>query len=534
MRKNYGISFPCLEAPLRCYISNLNQDKRIGCNKEGGIFSTDHRQEWEEWYILADDDGSYELKNCAHNKFLHINHGGHIHTSDSSSYGDEDALKWKIRKSEGCTYTLNGLISDRHLVMDDDGNVCATKDPDINQEWHIEFISGELCFISSSESRQLSCHPWSGKLSMSQNSKGWEVWRFMEAGDGRVRISNWTHKDKMLYCGTDGIISTTDTRDVPMDLCKWEVQRAPHGFHGVTIRSFHGKYLSVTSGNICTQDSFTGQHSTWQLGAGNSKHFFLSSLSRDKRIGSTKNGEVSTTHNRKDQEIWQLSKLDNDDFALRSEKHGKYLGSCPNGTVHATQHLTDSEKWHIERSDSGAIQFVSKEHNRYLVINDGGIVTNLDSSDENCLWTLEPKMPDTITGDKMRNLAIGGSVAAASIMVAPFVVMGIVGALGFTSSGIAAGSVGAGMMSAEAIASGGMIATGGTVATLQSIGAAGLGLAGTSAAMGAGAFVGASAVGIAASVPGGGTGNDRPSTQDESMKIASNRPFCEWHRWEKH
>nr|KAF6387043.1 interferon alpha inducible protein 27 like 1 [Myotis myotis] len=50
----------------------------------------------------------------------------------------------------------------------------------------------------------------------------------------------------------------------------------------------------------------------------------------------------------------------------------------------------------------------------------------------------------------------------------------VLGAMGFTSAGIAASSIAAKMMSAAAIANGGGVAAGGLVATLQSAGAAGL------------------------------------------------------------
>ncbi|NXA42365.1 I27L1 protein, partial [Eudromia elegans] len=50
-------------------------------------------------------------------------------------------------------------------------------------------------------------------------------------------------------------------------------------------------------------------------------------------------------------------------------------------------------------------------------------------------------------------------------------------ALGFTTKGIAAGSVAAKMMSAAAVANGGGVAAGSIVALLQSAGAAGLSLA---------------------------------------------------------
>lgn len=46
----------------------------------------------------------------------------------------------------------------------------------------------------------------------------------------------------------------------------------------------------------------------------------------------------------------------------------------------------------------------------------------------------------------------------------------VLGAVGFTSAGIAAGSWAASMMSAAAVANGGAVAAGSTVAVLQSVG----------------------------------------------------------------
>ncbi|XP_039615299.1 interferon alpha-inducible protein 27-like protein 2B [Polypterus senegalus] len=54
----------------------------------------------------------------------------------------------------------------------------------------------------------------------------------------------------------------------------------------------------------------------------------------------------------------------------------------------------------------------------------------------------------------------------------------VLGAIGFTSAGIAAGSIAAKMMSAAAIANGGGVAAGSLVAVLQSVGT-GIGLSGT-------------------------------------------------------
>ncbi|XP_074977497.1 uncharacterized protein LOC125624889 [Caretta caretta] len=75
---------------------------------------------------------------------------------------------------------------------------------------------------------------------------------------------------------------------------------------------------------------------------------------------------------------------------------------------------------------------------------------------------------------------IGAGVAFVGIPV-------VVGAVGFTGAGIAAGSIAAKMMSAAAIANGGGVAAGSAVATLQSIGAAGLPVAAKAVMVGVGA-----------------------------------------------
>jgi len=67
-----------------------------------------------------------------------------------------------------------------------------------------------------------------------------------------------------------------------------------------------------------------------------------------------------------------------------------------------------------------------------------------------------------------------GCTSAAVVGAVPLAVVGTVQAIGFSSTGIIAGSTAATMMAAEAVAAGGGVAAGGTVATLQSIGAIGM------------------------------------------------------------
>lgn len=71
-----------------------------------------------------------------------------------------------------------------------------------------------------------------------------------------------------------------------------------------------------------------------------------------------------------------------------------------------------------------------------------------------------------ITG-KVIAITVG---AVSTVLLAP----AVLGAVGFTSAGIAAGSTAAGMMSSVAAANGGGVAAGSLVAVLQSAGAAGL------------------------------------------------------------
>ncbi|XP_062252972.1 interferon alpha-inducible protein 27-like protein 2A [Platichthys flesus] len=75
--------------------------------------------------------------------------------------------------------------------------------------------------------------------------------------------------------------------------------------------------------------------------------------------------------------------------------------------------------------------------------------------------------------------------AAGAVVLAPV----SLGVMGFTSAGIAAGSMAATMMSSAAVAGGGGVAAGSLVAVLQSAGAAGLSWAVTGAVASTGAAV---------------------------------------------
>mmetsp|Transcript_14012 Transcript_14012/g.21279 ORF Transcript_14012/g.21279 Transcript_14012/m.21279 type:complete len:552 (+) Transcript_14012:79-1734(+) len=550
MRNDILPLFPCQEFPLRCFISSRLHDRRISCTPNGDILTSDERQDGEEWLIIGCADDTFRLQSRVHGKFLLSDVNGQICTSDCIP---NDQGQWKlIKKSPDIfsflIYTTCGK-NQRQLSCEGDGvNTILMQEQDQWYQysnpsyfWDIELLSGELCFLSSpGQDRRLSCHPWSGRLSMSSNWKGWEVWRFIEAGNDHVRISNWTHQKKFLCSDSDGTVWTSNNHLGSWEM--WKVERAPNGYNGVVLKSVsHGRFLkaAVNGSPVSTSPTFDGFSTTWHTDAGHRQSFYISSVCQGKRIGSSES-QVYITSNRKAKEVWEIKQQSDGSVSLHSKAHGKNLGSGPDGSLYVTEELGEGEKWELTKITKEGILCVglkSIQHDRYLCCDTDGQVSTIlsdeDMSSSIVAWSLDPYLPETMSGGKMRNLAIGGSVAALSIVAAPFAVMGAVSALGFGAGGIASGSIAAGWMSAEAIASGGMIAAGGTVATLQSIGAAGLGIAGTSAALGAGATFGATALGISAAVPSNG-----PSSKDVAvdnsggMKVSDKRPFCNWRNWE--
>ena len=101
-----------------------------------------------------------------------------------------------------------------------------------------------------------------------------------------------------------------------------------------------------------------------------------------------------------------------------------------------------------------------------------------------------------------------------AVVAAPLVLT----AAGFTSAGIAGGSLAASMMSASAIANGGGVAAGSLVAVLQSAGAVGLGAAGAAAVGSAGAAVGVVA-GTVADVVVNHSSSGEPATRDAETQV---------------
>ncbi|XP_076074162.1 uncharacterized protein LOC143045496 isoform X1 [Mytilus galloprovincialis] len=106
-------------------------------------------------------------------------------------------------------------------------------------------------------------------------------------------------------------------------------------------------------------------------------------------------------------------------------------------------------------------------------------------------------------GSWWKPLAIGTGCLVGGAVLAPIAVPAALGAIGFTSGGVAGGSIAAAMMSSV-----GNVAAGGAIATMQSIGAAGLGAAGTAVGAGVSGVAGVAAAKAAGVGDGEEQGHD--------------------------
>jgi hypothetical protein len=297
--------------------------------------------------------------------------------------------------------------------------------------WKMRFLSGELLFMSNPTiDKRLRCDAF-GKLNLAENWKGWEVFRFVEAGNGgQLQIVSWTH-EKVLYSTEHGKVGTTDDRESNATL--WTVARHCNEDGtggGVLLQSVeHGRYLcalSATELGTVASESFAFAAVQWELEPANTRIFSLASSS-NVFLSSRHNGEVFTAKRGKDWEEWKMIPValaENEDenctntkenlFTILSCKHGQYLGSSDDGRVYTTETLQDAEYWELEESPKGdGYIIISHLHGeRQLYCDEKG---NMSTSSIECQeWQLKPRMPGSISKNQM----FMAGVAAATLLVA--------------------------------------------------------------------------------------------------------------------
>lgn len=370
------VSLSCYDHPTQCLLTSKPHDKRLSIGPDGCCFSTDNRVEWEQFTTVVCNCEKVKLKSVAHGHFLTSEATGNVFgTKDEGDPGS----KWSLEAVENAGALLVYSIEHERLLSCIGGNhrLCTTlSDNEGNDEamWKLELDTGELCFTSSVGcNKRLKCEP-NGNLRTTNNWKGWEVFRFIEIGEGDVLISSWTHRSRYLCSNLSGDVFKA--KKPLRGGWRWRVLKsddAASARMGVIIKSVeHGRVLSCKDGRIPTTENTVDAHGLWCLESACGQKFFVSTTCHDKRIG-TSNMEPYTTQNGNDRENWKVEKSgDGCSYTFYSPVHHKYLGSSADGKMFVTNGANDSCLWDIKVSEHGGYFIESHEHKRRVSCNNTG------------------------------------------------------------------------------------------------------------------------------------------------------------------
>jgi len=359
---------------------------------------------------------------------------GQLSTRDVKDLKDHPGYTWEFDYQDISGMSVQ-IVNSSYLkrlsiqIMENDvPPVCTTtalikgdaKVDTAHAKWNLRFLSGEILFLSNPViDKRLRCNPM-GKLSFDDNWKGWEVFRFIEVGNGELQIVSWTH-EKVLVSDAHGTVSTTNNRE-DKDT-RWVVSK--HLNNGVLIKSVeHDRYLcAISETELGTVDGkgFAFAAVEWEMEPANSRVFFLAATN-DFLLSTRRNGTVCTSKRAKEWEEWKIEKVVNDFddydttggnvFSIFSRKHGTYLSSTNDGHVCTSTELGENEYWELEDSteEAGFIIVSYLYNDRQLYCNEEG---ELATSSIDCqAWRLKPRMPGSLS----LNQIVLGSIAAASVI----------------------------------------------------------------------------------------------------------------------
>ena len=458
--------FPCIEA-TRCLIAETEMGKRLSVkaqsdgaeNSHTAIFTPDQSPK-EEWYLHLDivRDGEenpplrfLQLRHKETGKYLSCDAKGRITCTSSPSEStwwlmqsvvpnetdesnDTSPKKSASEKSLDDKYilvskehplrrlsyakTFEGAEEEFTLI----GSKNASTEPSI---WTLTITSGELCcIVNPVVHHHMRCNP-SGNLSLTSQNKGYEVFRFIEAGNGDLYISSWLNFRKFLSSNSDGEVYTTDMDFKSLGFSeRWRVDSPPRG-NGVYIRNLATRrFLSV--GRKRSEPLWTttkpNEYALWHLDAPQSHVYYLTSLfasskkveeqwqiqsyfeegTMDTHISSSKKGPYLSQKNESKEE-WKIEVSPEGYFTFFSISHEKYLGCNSKGDVHTTTSKGSWTFWEKQDSPHGGLAFKSKEHKRFLAVTntDHALCTMLEDEETTLCqsWRLDPCVPRAVSGD---------------------------------------------------------------------------------------------------------------------------------------
>ncbi|KAL3938772.1 MAG: hypothetical protein SGBAC_006381 [Bacillariaceae sp.] len=258
-----------IQRAAKCFASE-EDEKRVAALEE-----QEKKEEKEE----DEEDG--ENATASQEEFKDEEEEQEEETQEPPEFQPDDQ-KWYFVKGAADSINANAIIlksisTGLNMGIDDNGQVRFGDDdaPPRKLYWSIECVTGELCFMSNARLKSQARCDMSGLLNMDANKKGWEVFRFMEAGHGFVKISSWMHSQWLLCSTKDGLVDTCShaesfkdyrpqeddekSADAPSQqpyrCSKWAIEKNPNGEGGMIIRSkTHGRLL-------CVRDNF--ELKTW-------------------------------------------------------------------------------------------------------------------------------------------------------------------------------------------------------------------------------------------------------------------------------
>jgi hypothetical protein len=364
--------------------------------------------------------------------------------SDKETIGlANNSLDWFMETAPDETHTY--IISKQYqtmLSLRSNGSLYLSlgEGPEDAAEWSLEFLSGELCFLShasSNMSLSLNMTGHLGLLQQNNNSKkkASTVWRFIEAGNGgELWINSWARPRFYLCSDSNRRVFTTTNRQ--MEGTRWAIAKNTNGSSVLIQSAKYGHVLALNGSSVVASDDDDVSDHGWMFEAAHSNifHFHLPCRGKSIAYDSLQGGIVALDAvASKKPERFRLERSDKcGQYAIRACTSGKFVGATSIGQVTLSTEVGPSELWDIIESPHGGFFIMSTLHDAQLLFRDdiGVLMVDRDQYEAQSSWVLQPAgLPNTLSDGKKLAL-VGAGVGALALSVAvPFAVVGIGGLL---------------------------------------------------------------------------------------------------------
>lgn len=296
-------------------------------------------------------------------------------TSDESSPSDgQYILMSKEHAPRELAYTTNlkGFNG-----SDEDFQLITCKNSGQSSTWELKFTSGELCFMSNPVVHcQMRCNML-GQLSLNSGLQGWEVFRFIEVGNGNgdLYISSWTHYTKFLSSDSDGQVYATDMGSNPLGYAeRWRLEPSPSAT-GLYLKNVASRrYLSVgrKAGEALWTTTKPNDYALWHLDAAHSHIYYLTSLfastkteeepspygdfDDEKNFDDEENNSNDATNNRKKKITTIVAANDYNQIYSKEDAVDMHISSAKKGPF-LTKNKRKWEEWKVEVTPDGDVTF---------------------------------------------------------------------------------------------------------------------------------------------------------------------------------